>query len=155
MSKLNFADVVEQICQDDHRYDAEAYAFVREGLDHTLKALKRHGQGVHRHVTGQELLLGLRDFALREFGPMSKSVLNDWGIRACEDFGQIVFNLVNSGILGKTDTDSPNDFKNGFNFDEAFCQPFRPKTDPVVHSQPPRRGSKGKSRSKKGTAGTL
>jgi uncharacterized repeat protein (TIGR04138 family) len=133
MSKPDFTEIVDHICLEDPRYAGEAYAFVREGLDHTLKSLRRSGsQHVNRHVTGQELLGGLRDFALKEFGPMAKTVLNDWGIVRCEDFGNIVFNLVNSGVLGKTDTDSLNDFKNGFNFDEAFCEPFRPRPEDVA-----------------------
>lgn len=129
MSKLNFADVVTEICQKDSSYDSEVYSFVREGLDFTLKSLKRHGQQGNRHVSGQELLHGLRDYALKEYGPMSKMVLNMWGVNTCEDFGKIVFNLVNSGVLGKTDADSPSDFKNGFNFDDAFVKPFEPRRE--------------------------
>jgi uncharacterized repeat protein (TIGR04138 family) len=129
MSKLNFSDVVNEICRKDSLYDPEVYSFVREGLDHTLKSLKRHGQNGNRHVSGQELLNGLRDYALKEYGPMSKMLLNMWGVKSCEDFGRIVFNLVSSGVLGKTDTDSQNDFKNGFNFDDAFVKPFEPRRD--------------------------
>jgi uncharacterized repeat protein (TIGR04138 family) len=129
MAKQSFAEVVEDICRKDSRYDTEVYSFVRESLDFTIKSLKRHGQSTRGHVSGQELLSGLREFALKEYGPMSKAVLNEWGVMSCEDFGQIVFNLVNSGILGKTDADSPNDFKNGFNFDDAFVRPFKPNRD--------------------------
>ena len=100
MAKINFTEVVEQICEKDPRYASDAYHFVQEGLNHTLKSLKRAGQHAHRHVSGQELLHGLRDFALKEYGPMSKAVLNEWGIKTTDDFGQIVFNLVNSGVLG-------------------------------------------------------
>lgn len=127
MAKINFAEVVEQICESDLRYASDAYHFVQEGLNHTLKSLKRGGQHAHRHVSGQELLHGLREFALKEYGPMSKAVLNEWGIKATDDFGQIVFNLVNSGVLGKNETDSPNDFKNVFTFDDAFVKPFVPR----------------------------
>ena len=82
----------------------------------------------HRHVTGQELLTGLRHFALDQFGPMAKTVLDYWGIRRCEDFGELVFNMVDKGILGKTAEDSRADFRNGFDFDEAFVHPYRPET---------------------------
>lgn len=147
MSKLNFADVVLEICRKDSQYDAEVYSFVREGLDHTLKSLKRNGQNNgNRHVSGTELLNGLRDYALKEYGPMSKMVLNVWGVNSCEDFGRIVFNLVNSGVLGKTDADSPNDFKNGFNFDDAFVKPFEPRRD-VQPAAKGRRGTTAKKRS--------
>src|SRR5476651_1430425 len=127
MAKPNFSKVVEQICEKDLRYSPDAYHFVQEGLNHTLKGLKRGGQHAHRHVSGQELLHGLRDFALKEYGPMSKAVLNEWGIKTTDDFGQIVFNLVNSGVLGKNETDSPSDFKNIFTFDDAFVKPFIPR----------------------------
>ena len=127
MAKINFAEVVEQICEQDLRFASDAYHFVQEGLNHTLKSLKRGGQHAHRHVSGQELLHGLRDFALKEYGPMSKAVLNEWGIMTTDDFGQIVFNLVNASVLGKNENDSPNDFKNVFTFDDAFVKPFIPK----------------------------
>jgi len=157
MAKINFAEVVEQICEKDLRYSADAYHFVQEGLNHTLKSLKRAGQHAHRHVSGQELLSGLREFALKEYGPMSKAVLNEWGIKTTDDFGQVVFNLVNSSVLGKNETDSPNDFKNVFTFDDAFVKPFAPRT-PTGAS---RKSSSAKSKkrtspgSKKNKAGLL
>lgn len=138
MAKINFAETVEQICEKDLRFSSDAYHFVQEGLNYTLKSLKRGGQHAHRHVSGQELLHGLREFALKEYGPMSKAVLNEWGIKTTDDIGQIVFNLVNASVLGKNETDSPNDFKNVFTFDDAFVKPFVPRnlTAPVRKSRP-------------------
>jgi len=138
MAKINFSETVEQICEQDLRYSSDAYHFVQEGLNHTLKSLKRGGQHAHRHVSGQELLHGLREFALKEYGPMSKAVLNEWGIKTTDDIGQIVFDLVNASVLGKNDTDSPNDFKNVFTFDDAFVKPFVPRnlTAPERKSRP-------------------
>jgi len=157
MPKRDFAEVVQEICESDTRYGLECYSFVREGLDHTLKHLKRAGAGPKSHVTGQELLEGMRDYALLEFGPMTKSVLNEWGIKKCEDFGEVVFNLVKFGVLGKTDTDSLNDFKGGFSFHDAFVKPFRPigslgaqaSTAEAPRSRPPR---KNKPAKKSGTS---
>ena len=128
MHKQNFTEAVEEICKADPRYDRDAYLFVREGLDFTLKLLKKHTQTnpLQRHVSGQELLDGLRQYTLNQFGPMAKTVLEYWGIRRCEDFGELVFNMVDKGILGKTDQDSRADFRSGFDFEEAFVQPFRP-----------------------------
>ena len=128
MHKQNFTEAVEEICKADPRYDQDAYLFVREGLDFTLKLLKKHTQTnpVHRHISGQELLDGLRQHALNQFGPMAKTVLNYWGVRKCEDFGELVFNMVDKGVLGKTEQDRREDFRSGFDFDEAFVQPFRP-----------------------------
>lgn len=151
MAKQSFAEVVEEICQKDSRYNTEVYSFVRESLDFTLKSLKRNGQGHRGHVSGQELLSGLRDYALKEYGPMSKAVLNEWGVLSCEDFGQVVFNLVSSGILGKTDADSPNDFKNGFSFEDAFVRPFKPNRAPVVPRPRVRTRKSSRSTNKTGT----
>ncbi len=94
---------------------------MRAGLDYTVRRLDKP-----RHVSGQELLDGLREFALEEFGPMAQTVLGGWGVRRTEDFGEIVFNLVEAGLLGKTDQDSRADFANGYDFDDAFRNPFRP-----------------------------
>jgi len=112
----------------DSRYTAEAYFFVRDALDHTVRRLE-----TPRHVDGQELLDGIRDYAIGEYGPVTKRVLSEWGITECIDFGHIVFNLVNEGLLGKTDDDSVADFSDGYDFTEAFVYPFRPK-DPVACS---------------------
>ena len=114
-------EVLRAILARDSRYEADAYAFVRAGLDFTVRRLEKQ-----RHVSGQELLSGIREFALSEFGPMAKTILNCWGIRRTEDVGEIVFNMVESGLLGKTDEDRREDFANGYDFDEVFCRPFRP-----------------------------
>ena len=115
-------DLLAPILEADKRYTAEAYLFVREGLDHTVRRLEKP-----RHVSGQELLEGIREYALQEFGPVAKRVLSEWGIRECLDFGHIVFNLVNHGLLGKTAEDSIEDFTGGYDFAEAFLAPFRPR----------------------------
>jgi uncharacterized repeat protein (TIGR04138 family) len=79
-----------------------------------------------RHVSGQELLGGIRQFALEQFGPMAQTVFEDWGVRNCQDFGEIVFNMVEIGLLAKRDTDSREDFLAGYDFQEAFRKPFLP-----------------------------
>ncbi|MFH1067645.1 MAG: Minf_1886 family protein [bacterium] len=127
MQKLDFAKIVTTIGKEDSRYDAKAFFFVREGLDFTLKTFKRQtGKTPPTHVSGQELLEGLRQYTLKEFGPMSKTVLNEWGIQQCEDFGQIVFHLVRHGVLGKNENDKVEDFSSLWSFEEAFVQPFLP-----------------------------
>jgi len=157
MAKINFAEVVEQICEKDLRFSSDAYHFVQEGLNHTLKSLKRGGQHAHRHVSGQELLHGLREFALKEYGPMSKAVLNEWGIKTTDDIGQIVFNLVSASVLGKNDTDSPSDFKNVFTFDDAFVKPFVPRnvTAPVRKTSSTKTKKRSSTGTKKKKAGSL
>jgi uncharacterized repeat protein (TIGR04138 family) len=127
MQKIGFSEAVENIMARDNRYDCEAYAFVRDALDFTLKLRKKGTRDEEqRHVSGQELLEGVRQYALKEFGPMVMTVLSYWGIHKCEDVGDIVFNLIHEGIFGKSDHDSISDFKNGFSFREAFVEPFLP-----------------------------
>lgn len=126
MKPADFQNVVEEILRNGSRYDREAYYFVREGLDYTIKMLAGSNRVARRHVSGRELLEGLRRFALDQFGPMAKFVLGEWGIHRCEDFGVIVFQLVDRGVLGKNNEDSPADFQGGYDFDEAFVKPFQP-----------------------------
>jgi uncharacterized repeat protein (TIGR04138 family) len=137
MNTANFDEALDQIVQQDTRYNRDAYLFVREALDHTQKlvnkaaktetrAAEQTAEGKVRHVSGQELLAGIRDYALEQFGPMTLTVLNEWGVRRCEDFGEIVFNMVENHLLAKTKKDSREDFKGGYDFEEAFRHPFLP-----------------------------
>jgi len=127
MQKLSFQETLDQIVAEDRRYDREAYVFVREALDHTIKTLKKErSRAEARHVSGQELLQGIREHALKEYGPMAITVLGSWGVRNCANFGDIVFNLVEKGVLGKTEQDRREDFQHGYDFQEAFVVPFRP-----------------------------
>ncbi len=127
MQEVTFEEALELIRAKDQRYSAEAYTFVREALDHTQRSMTRDNRGRIRHVTGQELLQGIRDYALRQFGPMAMMVLEEWGVRSCEDFGEIVFNMVEVGLLAKTKTDSRADFAGGYQFHDAFRAPFLPR----------------------------
>lgn len=128
MKKINFEEALKKILAEDTRYGEHAYHFVREALDFTVKLLAKPTEGPARHVSGVELLEGIRQYALQEFGPLAKTVLNRWGVRETADFGKIVFNLVGEGILGKTDEDDLADFVGGYSFEEAFEKPFRPTT---------------------------
>lgn len=134
---MNFNEVLDKIVAADPRYHREAYDFVREALDFTQKLVAQSAKGMKRHVKGQELLAGIRDFALAQYGPMAMTVLEEWGIRRCEDFGEIVFNLVESGILSKTPEDSRDDFKGGYDFTKAFKEPFLPKVKITTSLQGP------------------
>jgi len=138
MQEINFDEAVELILARDPRYTRDAYTFVREALDFTQKLLVRENRGAIRHVSGQELLDGIRQFALQQCGPMAVTVLEEWGVRNCRDFGEIVFNMVEIGLLAKTEKDSRADFENGYDFTDAFRKPFWPQsklkseTKPVV-----------------------
>lgn len=122
-----FLEVVELIRKEDARYETGAYVFLRQALDHTLKRIRKREGGVTRHISGSELCEGIRDYALEQYGPMARTLLEEWGIRRTEDFGEIVFNLVDYGIFGKTEEDSRSDFRGIYTFEDAFSKPFRPK----------------------------
>ena len=126
MQEVSYEEVLEQILAKDPRYQRDAYLFLREALDYTQKLAGKENGGKLRHVTGQELLDGIRRFALEHFGPMTLTVFEEWGVRNCGDFGEIVFNLVEIGLLAKTDKDSRADFAGGYDFEEAFRKPFLP-----------------------------
>jgi uncharacterized repeat protein (TIGR04138 family) len=128
MQEVNFDQALALILHNDPRYHREAYLFVREALDHTQKTVVKEKRGSVRHVSGQELLVGIRDLALAQFGPMAATVLAEWGVHKCEDFGEIVFNMVEIGLLAKTDKDSRADFAGGYDFQDAFRKPFLPRS---------------------------
>lgn len=126
MKRLNFEEAMRVILKEDTRYPLEAYVFLRLALDFTIRAMKKPTAGPARHITGHELLDGIRQYALQEFGPITRTVLDAWGITRTEDFGNLVFNLVSHGVLGKTDQDKIEDFSNGYSFQAAFTAPFLP-----------------------------
>ena len=134
MHEVSFEEALAKIEAKDPRYQREAYLFVREALDHTQKTVAKDARGRIRHITGQELLAGIREFALQQFGPMTKMVLEEWGVRCCSDFGEIVFNMIEVSWLAKTDKDSRADFAPGYDFDEAFRKPFLPTSKQSGHA---------------------
>jgi uncharacterized repeat protein (TIGR04138 family) len=138
MHEVSFDKVLAKIQAKDPRYHREAYLFVREALDHTQKAIAKEPRNRIRHVTGQELLEGIRQFALQQFGPMAKAVFAEWGIHCCKDFGEIVFNMVEEDWLAKTNKDSRADFEHGYDFDEAFRKPFLPESKQPVQAPAPK-----------------
>lgn len=133
MQHPDFSEIVTLICKEDTRFDRKAYDFVRLGLDHTFKELRKKDAvrtERSRHLSGPELLEGLRVYALEQFGPLAKTVLNAWGVCSCRDFGDIVFNLIEYKVFSKTENDRPEDFSDIFDFHEAFVKPFQPAKRP-------------------------
>ena len=127
MSGKDFSEVVDLVIKDDSRFGKGAYFFVRKALDFTVKEISESKEvRTSHHVSGQELLEGIRKYALDQFGPLTMTVFNEWNVTRCSDFGDIVFNLVEYGVLGKTDTDRREDFSDGYDFNSAFLQPFVP-----------------------------
>ena len=126
MQEVSFEEGLERIRAKDSRYDRDAYEFVRDALDHTRQMVQKDRPG--QHVTGQELLNGIRDLALTKFGPMAITVFEEWGIRTCPDFGEIVFNMIEAELLAKEKRDSRADFEGGYDFCDAFRKPFLPSS---------------------------
>src|SRR5438034_4350106 len=130
MQKIGFAEALDSILAGDPCHKREEYVCLRDALDFTTKQQKKIKGATVRHVSGPELLEGVRQYALKEFGPLVITVFDNWGIHSCEDIGNMVFNLIGAGIFGKTEEDSIDDFKNVFDFDEAFVKPFEPAKPP-------------------------
>ena len=125
MDQSKFEAALTQIVERDSRYDRAAYQFLREALDFTLKERKK-ATGQSGHVSGQQLLDGLRRYALKQFGPMVMTVFEHWGLRSTEDFGHMVFALVAAEIFSRTENDTLEDFKSAYSFHDAFVAPFVP-----------------------------
>ncbi|MDZ4199502.1 MAG: Minf_1886 family protein [Kiritimatiellia bacterium] len=136
MKRISFEEAIERIVREDARFHPEAYRFVREALDDSVRMFRKPVEGVGRHVSGPQLLEAFRKRALEQFGPMSFRVLGAWGVTRTEDVGEIVFNLVDTGALGKTAEDRREDFGGGYSFEDAFVTPFQPGSlsDPAAPS---------------------
>ncbi len=126
MAKIDFESAVAAAIEQDPRYHGDGYVFVRDALDFTIKKTRSEPGIQDRHVSGQEVLEGFRLLALQEFGPMALTVLQEWGIHRCEDIGQIVFNLIEQGVFGRSPTDAREDFRGLYDFERAFTDPFLP-----------------------------
>ena len=131
MGKKNVHDTwkkLQKVVSKDFRYSMQSYQFIFEALDYTASQLgKKYNSSIEeeRHVTGQELSGGIKRFATEKFGYMTRIVLEQWGITKSGDFGEIVFNLVDSELMGKTDTDTLDDFKDLYDFYIEFEEKFK------------------------------
>ncbi len=113
-----FLHDIEALAERDGRYSRAAYLFVYDALQHTVEKLgKASMPREQRHVSGRDLIYGISEYALDQFGPLTLTVFDHWGIRETRDFGEIVFNLVNDNLMSKTDDDRIEDFTDVFEFD--------------------------------------
>lgn len=135
MQKIDFKDAVESVVSNDSRYAGDAYYFLQEVLSQAVNKQRKDTGGEDRHVSGEELLKVFRARAKKRFGPMAMSVLEEWGIRSCEDVGEIVFNLIDVGAFGKSDRDHRENFSGGYEFREAFVIPFLPESQRGIESR--------------------
>lgn len=115
MDRSEIIDKIEEVVAEDGRYRLEAYLFIMNALEVAVSK-----KPVRDHVSGEELLGGVREYGRHLFGPTARMVFEHWGVSETKDFGNIVFNLINAGILGKSDTDSPEDFVGIYDFGEVF-----------------------------------
>jgi uncharacterized repeat protein (TIGR04138 family) len=125
MADISFETAVSRSVVNDPRYQPQAYDFVRDALHIAVK--KFCAGDDKQHVSGQQLLEGVREYALKEYGPMALTMLNLWGLHRGVDVGNIVYNLIQVGYFGKSEGDSLEDFDGGYQFEEAFTEPFLPK----------------------------
>lgn len=133
-----------QLLRDDPRFKIEAYQFVRDALSYAQEVLEmgaaqptdasdieaddeddEEETRVEAHLTGQQLCEAIRQYALEQFGLMAKTVLNDWGIHRTGDFGDIVYNLIDIGLMKKSKSDRREDFDDVYDFETAFRQQFQ------------------------------
>jgi uncharacterized repeat protein (TIGR04138 family) len=126
---------LEQVVDESGHYPLEAFEFVRHGLNFTVQQI--HGEARAKsqtacHITGQQLAWGLRNYAISRYGVLARAVLNHWGLHRTNDFGKIVFTMVESKLMQKTNDDDIRDFDCVFDFDTAFASPERPKPQPTV-----------------------
>jgi uncharacterized repeat protein (TIGR04138 family) len=128
-----FNPKLAEVVKRDPRYSYEAYEFLQQALSHTLQQLGREptpetventAAEPKHHVTGPELLEGVRSLALREFGLMARTVFHMWGIRKTDDFGEMVFNLVEGKLMSKAPNDRREDFCDIFDLDEALVNNY-------------------------------
>lgn len=143
MQAMQFEQSVVSILKRDKRFDPHAYFFLKDALDFTLKRVAEGNGGQARHVTGPELLEGFRDCALEQFGPMASTLMHEWGVRKCQDVGDMVFHLIEEQVFGKQDSDRREDFSEIFDFEGALVKPFLPSrhaTAPVSRRSSARTG---------------
>jgi uncharacterized repeat protein (TIGR04138 family) len=113
----------KQLAAQAGPYPVDAFHFVREGLSYAATRVHDEIEALpeqDRHITGQQLCMGLRDFAIERYGLLAPAVLGHWNIRRTEDFGRIVFAMVEHGLLSKTSDDTLEDFRSVYDFQEAF-----------------------------------
>lgn len=142
MSNLTTEQSIWEIVRHDPRYPIEAYQFVLEALHHTQESLgktnhpsREPATEVERHISGEELLLGVCDLAKIEFGFLARVVFRQWGVQRTDDVGEIVFNMIEAGLLSKTDRDSRDDFHNLFNMDRALGEGLTIEVGDVTRSK--------------------
>lgn len=127
---------ISHLRRRDRRYSRNGYFFVLDALDYTIESLGRDRKtGESRHIGGKDLLIGLQELAAEQFGPMATVCLERWGIKSTEDVGEIVFNLIDSGLLSRRPADSRLDFADGFDFKPTFEELHRERIEAISETE--------------------
>ena len=119
----NLEERLKEVVARDGRYHINAYRFVYEALDYTVKQLEKK-----RHISGRELLEGLKNLAIEQFGGLAVMVFDVWGVRKTADFGNIVFNLVEADLMSRSEDDSREDFDGVYEFRDVFRIDAKPRS---------------------------
>jgi uncharacterized repeat protein (TIGR04138 family) len=127
MPALSLEARIDELVKADRRFAADAYQFVFEALDYVAARPGRRRSLASRHITVTELLEGLRQLGLELFGPLARCVFERWGVYTTDDFGEIVFKLIEHDLLNQGEHDRKEDFKDAFDFREAFEEGYRPQ----------------------------
>jgi uncharacterized repeat protein (TIGR04138 family) len=113
----------KRLQSDAGPYPVEAFNFIREGLSFTMHRVHEAPEQLEehdRHVSGQQLCMGLREYAIDRYGLLAPAVLEHWNITRTDDFGRIVFAMIEHGLMSKTPADCIDDFRGVYDFGEAF-----------------------------------
>ncbi|NQU76169.1 MAG: hypothetical protein HQ546_07650 [Planctomycetes bacterium] len=119
--KPKSADTMTKVILADGRYSLDAFEFLHEALESAVQ--KFHSEETEtgkRHVSGHQLCESLRELAIERWGPLARTVLKRWRINATIDFGKMVYMLVENSFMTKTEEDSVEDFRDAYDFDQAF-----------------------------------
>lgn len=128
---------IELLLQKDPRYPIEAYQFLRDALSYASEELGYGGRGridpaepleneevKENHLTGQELCEAIRQYAINQYGLMAISVLNSWNIFTTDDFGEIVYHMIEIGLMKKSEEDKQEHFNQVYDFKSVFVDQF-------------------------------
>ena len=137
MKNDNLSVTIKRIIENDSRFHPDAYIFINDAVKFTIDNINMRADRSNRHISGKELLDGIKDFAMSKFGPMSYEVLSSWGLEDSLSIGYVVFNMVDYKLLGKSNNDSITDFDNSYNLREELSSPFLPEHDNIIYNSRP------------------
>ena len=126
ISNIELLRKIAKISEKDGRYSKESFLFILASLEYILSKLTKR-----RHLTGQELSKGIAEYAREQYGYLAKTVLNNWGLYTTLDYGEVVYLLINGGLMNKTENDKKEDFADAYDFNEEFVwEKSKPKNFP-------------------------